>query len=60
MACELYDLDGNLVSRVNLPARQPGNPARSVVWRGRLFVEGGGPDNLYETGQLAEVTRDDT
>ncbi len=56
---ELFDLQDKRVSEITLPVRQPGAPPREIVWRGRLFREGGGKDSFYEPGQLAEVLRED-
>ena len=57
--CELYDLTDQKVSEVALPPQQPGVDRRAVIWRGRRFVEGGGPDSFYGRGQFAEVPKDE-
>ena len=55
---ELFDLQDKKISEVTFPVRQPGQPPREIVWRGRLFREGGGKDSYYDAGQLAEVPRE--
>lgn len=55
---DLIDLNDQKVSEINLPKRQPGQGPREIVYRGRLFREGGGPDSFYGAGQLSEVPKD--
>jgi hypothetical protein len=55
----LYSANDEIVDRVTLPAGYMfGEPVRSIIVMGKLYVEGGRADSFYGKGQFAEVVKD--
>lgn len=52
---QLFDCDGKPVGAVNMRQRLDGQPPRRVVWRGRVFVEGGEEGNFYGPCEMGEI-----
>ena len=52
---KLIDCDGDEIMPLFMPAREPGEPARTFIWQGRTFHESDGrPGHLYPRGWFIE------
>lgn len=52
----LYDKMDRLVDYVEMPRRQPEQPPRKIIYKGKTYVEGSdGMDSFYGPGEFAEV-----
>ena len=57
----LYDLNWEVVDKINIPLNHLMQPGAILVHLGRKFARGGGPNSFYEAdeyGELMEETKE--